>query len=180
MWCCCFEALDILKTSSHSIARWSFPFNTPTQQSTYLWSSEANEREKKTSKQSSPCVQLNISKSMLLHSVVNHYNVLFDFSICLNFLLKLHSLLHLRSRRVLCVVFCWSCKKNIKSNAESGRRKKVTESVQLFEFLENFTWFRCDIEWKFVAIDSSWFKVYLFNWKKFQSATELELNLKFR
>lgn len=31
--------------------------------------------------------KLNISKSMLLHSVVNHYNVLFDFSICLSFIL---------------------------------------------------------------------------------------------
>lgn len=60
-----------------------------------IWFFEAKEqcerarekREEKTSKQSSPCVQLNISKSMLLHSVVNHYNVLFDFSICLSFIL---------------------------------------------------------------------------------------------
>lgn len=81
----------------------------------HLWVSKLDmekrdEREKveKTSKQSSPCVQFNISKSMLLHSVVNHYNVLFDFSICLNFLLASFSS---PLRSCLVCSFCWSCKK---------------------------------------------------------------------
>lgn len=42
-----------------------------------------------------------------------------------------------------------------------SRRK----SVQLFEFLENFSCFRHQIKWKFVAIDSLRFKVYFLNRK---------------
>lgn len=75
---------------------------------------------------------------MLLHSVVNHYNVLFDFSICLSFILFSFSI----SSCLVCSFLSELQKKNyLESNTECAASEEnvVTESVQLFGFLENFT-----------------------------------------